>query len=219
MIRAKEVTKIYKGDLFETVALNHVSFSIEEGEFVAVMGESGSGKSTLLHILGGMDTLTEGELEVKSTKLHELTQKEMDKFRKENISFVFQHFALMEEYTVFENMESPLLARNVSKKDRKERITAELERLGVLELKDKYPTQLSGGQQQRVAIARALVTGAPILLADEPTGALDEGNTKNLMELLQSIHKDGKTIILITHDQQVATYADRVMRLKDGVIV
>ncbi len=218
MINAKKITKIYKGDLFETVALKQVSFVIEEGEFVAIMGESGSGKSTLLHILGGMDCLTDGELEIKETKLHTLNQKQLDAFRKQYISFVFQQFALMDEYTVFQNVESPLLARNTPKRERKERILSKLEMLGILDLKDKYPTQLSGGQQQRVAIARALVTEAPILLADEPTGALDESNTKNVMELFKAIHKSGKTVILITHDPQVASYAERIIRLKDGEI-
>lgn len=216
MITADNITKIYKGDLYETKALDKVSFQIKDGEFVAVMGESGSGKSTLLNILGGMDTATEGSLYIAETDTQKLKQKRLDKMRKQNISFIFQYFALMDEYTVYQNIESPLIARNIKKAERKKRILEVLNRLGIDDLANKYPAQMSGGQQQRVAIARALVTGCPIILADEPTGALDEENTKNVMRIFQSIHEEGKTIILITHDKQVANYADRILHLKNG---
>lgn len=171
MIKAEKLVKIYKGDLYETKALKKVSFQIERGEFVAVMGESGSGKSTLLHIIGGMDHATEGSLYIDDIDTQTLKSRQLDKMRKEKISFIFQHFALMDQYSIYENLESPLLARNVHKSERKEIIMQTIKDLGIEELKDKYPSQVSGGQRQRIAIARALVTNCPIVLADEPTGA------------------------------------------------
>lgn len=218
MITLKNVTKIYKGDLFETVALRDVSLTVKEGEFIAIMGESGSGKTTLLNILGGMDSLTSGEYFLQDMEVHKYKANNLDKIRKKYISFIFQHFALMEEYNVFENIEAPLIARNIKKSERKKRIKEIVEKLGIEELLDKYPGQISGGQKQRVAFARALVTECPIILADEPTGALDEDNTKNVMKKFEDLHKEGKTIILITHDRKVAAYAERIIEIKDGHI-
>lgn len=216
MIRGQGIFKTYKGELYETHALQDVSFHVTEGEFVAIMGESGSGKSTLLHIIGCMDRATEGSLYIDGVDTQKLKAKVLDKLRKEKINFVFQHFALMEEYSIYENLESPLIARNIRKGKRKEIILAAVEKLGIQELVDKYPTQISGGQRQRVAIARAMITDTPLILADEPTGALDEENTRNVMALFEEMHKAGKTIVLITHDKKVAQYADRILVLRDG---
>ena len=219
MLTLENVTKIYKGDLFETRALQDVSLTVEQGEFVAIMGESGSGKTTLLNIIGGMDTLSSGKYYLQDVAVHECNPAKLDKVRKQYISFIFQHFALMEEYNVFENIEAPLLARNVRKSVRKKKIRELAEKLGIDELLDKYPSQISGGQKQRVAFARALVTNSPVILADEPTGALDEENTQKVMELFKELHNDGKTIVLITHDNMVANYADRIVNLRDGKVI
>ena len=219
MLTLENVTKIYKGDLFETKALQDVSLTVEQGEFVAIMGESGSGKTTLLNIIGGMDVLSSGKYYLQDVAVHECKPGKLDRVRKQYISFIFQHFALMEEYDVFENIEAPLLARNVRKSVRKKKIREWTEKLGIEELLDKYPSQISGGQKQRVAFARALVVDSPIILADEPTGALDEENTKKVMDLFKALHNDGKTIVLITHDYKVANYADRIVKIKDGKII
>ena len=219
MLSLENVTKIYKGDLFETKALQDVSLTVEQGEFLAIMGESGSGKTTLLNILGGMDTLSSGKYYLQDVAVHECKPAKLDRVRKQYISFIFQHFALMEEYNVFENIEAPLLARNVRKSERKKIIREWAEKLGIEELLDKYPSQISGGQKQRVASARALVVDNPIILADEPTGALDEENTKKVMNLFKVLHNDGKTIVLITHDHKVADYADRIVKIRDGKIL
>ncbi|MDE5965486.1 MAG: ABC transporter ATP-binding protein [Lachnospiraceae bacterium] len=219
MIQVNHLTKVYKGKMFETKALDDVSFSLQEGSFVAVMGDSGSGKTTLLNILGGMDSATQGEVLFFGTDTQKLSPGQLDKFRKENISFVFQHFALIDEYTVYENLEAPLLARNVKKKVRKKEISEVLKSLGLEDFTYQLPDQLSGGQRQRVALARSILCKAPIILADEPTGALDEGNTSRVMELFQALHKEGKTIILITHDEKVAAYAERMLLLRDGRLI
>ena len=219
MICLKNVDKVYRGAKFETKALLDVSLEIQDGEFVAVMGESGSGKTTLLNILGGMDHATGGEVWFDDVNTQTLKPEGLDRFRKKNISFIFQHFVLMEEYTVYENLEAPLLARNVKKSERNRLIKDAMAYLGIEDLIYQLPSQISGGQKQRVAIARSIVSGCPIIMADEPTGALDEENTKNVMQLLQSLHENGKTIIVITHDQQVANYADRIIFLHNGRIV
>lgn len=219
MIKLKNVTKIYKGDLFETVALKDVTLTVQEGEFVAIMGESGSGKTTLLNILGGMDRVTSGNYYLRDIAVHDCTPDKLDRLRREYISFIFQHFALMDEFSIYENIEAPLLARNIKKADRKHRIIDAVEKLNISDLLDKYPTQISGGQRQRVSLARALVTNCPIILADEPTGALDEQNTKNVMEQFVLLHKQKKTILVITHDHKVAEYAERVVVIKDGRMV
>lgn len=219
MICLKNVDKVYRGAKFETKALLDVSLEIQDGEFVAVMGESGSGKTTLLNILGGMDHATAGEVWFDDVNTQTLKPGKLDRFRKKNISFIFQHFVLMEEYTVYENLEAPLLARNVKKSERNRLINDAMAYLGIEDLIYQLPSQISGGQKQRVAIARSIVSGCPIIMADEPTGALDEENTKNVMQLLQSLHENGKTIIVITHDLQVANYADRIIFLHNGRIV
>lgn len=219
MICLKNVSKRYVGDEYDVLALNQLSLEIQDGEFVAITGASGSGKSTLLNLIGCMDSASEGELYIDSIPLHHASAGKLDQIRKQYISFVFQHFALMPEFTVYENVEIPLLARNYPKKERKERIRGALKRLGIEGYEKKYPDQLSGGQQQRVAIARALVADSPIILADEPTGAIDTKNTQQLMEFLIEINQSGKTVILVTHSDLVAQYAKRVIRLNDGLMI
>lgn len=216
MIRVKHVTKVYKGDYFETKALDAVSFEVADGAFVGILGESGSGKTTLLNLLGGMDRATSGEILYADTDIEGFSAMEMDRFRKKNIAFVFQNFALMNEFSVYENLEAALLARNYKKKDRKQIIGDVLERFGITELQYKYPGQISGGQKQRVAIARAVIMDCPYILADEPTGALDEENTRCVMELFKDLNKSGKTIIVITHDDVVAEYVDCLLTIRDG---
>ena len=190
MIQMKEGRKVYTGNGVGTGAIRDRSFEIAEGEFVAIMGPSGSGKSTLLNILGGMDALTEGELLMNDVNIKDMKTAQADAFRKENISFVFQNFALMGAYTVAENVELPLLAANVKKRERRQIVKDKLELLGIEDLAKKRADSISGGQQQRCAVARALASGASMILADEPTGALDSENSRMLMEILKKIHED-----------------------------
>lgn len=219
MIRMNNVSKIYKGEDYYIKALDEVSLNIEQGEYIAVMGPSGSGKTTLLNIIGCMDSPSEGELFLKEKNISTLNRKELAKIRKENISFVFQNFALMQEYTAYENIEIPLLAKNIHKKERKTRIAAVTERLEIEKLINKRPSEMSGGQQQRVAIARALVANNPLILADEPTGALDQKTSQNLMDFFDEIHKEERTVILITHDLEVAKRADKIISIVDGKVI
>ena len=217
IIRLQDVSKSYLGDEYEIKALDHISFVVNEGEFVAIMGESGSGKSTLLNIIGCLDSASEGTVYIDSVPITELNNAGLDKVRKKYISFVFQHFALLPEFTVYENVEIPLLGKNVKRKERKQKILSILSELNIEQYKNHFPEQLSGGQQQRVAIARALVADSPIILADEPTGALDKETAVALMELLKSIHQKGKTILVVTHSDVVAEYASRCIWLDGGL--
>lgn len=217
IIRLQDVSKSYLGDEYEIKALDHISFVVNEGEFVAIMGESGSGKSTLLNIIGCLDSASEGMVYIDSVPITELNNAGLDKVRKKYISFVFQHFALLPEFTVYENVEIPLLGKNVKRKERKQKILSILSELNIEQYKNHFPEQLSGGQQQRVAIARALVADSPIILADEPTGALDKETAVALMELLKSIHQKGKTILVVTHSDVVAEYASRCIWLDGGL--
>lgn len=219
LIELKDVTKIYGKDDWKTVALKNVSLSINSGEFVAIMGASGSGKSTLLNVIGCMDIPTKGEYLLKGKKVNDLSNKELSIIRNSTVSFIFQHFALMKEYSVYDNVELPLSFRKISKKVKKETVFKYLKRLGIEEKVSKKPNQLSGGQQQRVAIARALCSESEIILADEPTGALDQKSGSELMELLTEINKEGKTVIIITHDPIVAAYCKRVITISDGEII
>jgi len=219
MIELKNATKIYKGKDFSTKAMDNLSLKIDDGEFVAIMGTSGSGKSTLLNILGMMDTLTDGEYYFDSLPIHTQSVKKLEKIRKDNISFVFQNFALMKEYTVYENVEMPLIAKGIGFAARKKIVLESLEKVGILDLKNKLPKNISGGQQQRCAIARAIATDNKYLLADEPTGALDKHTTFELMDLLKKINESKKTIILVTHDKDVANYASRIINIEDGKII
>lgn len=216
MIELKDAVKIYDKSAVKVTALDGLSLTVEEGDFLAVMGTSGSGKSTLLNILGGMDTLTSGEYLFDGKHIEKYNQKQLDRFRKENIAFVFQNFALMHSYSVYENLEMPLQTKKYTKQERREIIEKSMEQLGIAELKKKLPGELSGGQQQRCAIARALVMDSRIILADEPTGALDTKNSENIMELFTSINEMGKTILVITHDKQIAGYCKKTLQLEDG---
>ncbi len=219
MIELKNVVKIYnKGSASAVTALNGISLKVEDGEFVSIMGPSGSGKSTLLHILGCMDTMTEGEYLLDGKLIDKKKPEQLHHIRGSKISFVFQQFALMNTYTVYENVELPLLAQNVRKKERKRMVHEQLKRLGIDELSKKLPGKISGGQQQRTAIARALASGAPIILADEPTGALDQKTSGEVLDLLKEINEEGKTIIIVTHDPNVAARTKRCITIVDGMI-
>lgn len=215
MIKLESVTKDYVSGTACTHALRGVDLEIGRGEYIAIMGTSGSGKSTLLHILGGMDNLTSGKYQFEDEIVSDYSSAKLQQFRKKYISFIFQNFALMNKYTVYENVEMPLLARRI--KNRRKIIMEQLEKMGIADLHKKLPSQLSGGQQQRCAIARALAANTPVLLADEPTGALDKKTSGEMMDCLEEISRE-KTIILITHDPDIAKRCKRIVRIEDGVI-
>ena len=216
LIQLENICKTYGKGENATVASTDVNLKIDEGEFWAIMGPSGSGKSTLLNILGCMDIATSGKYLLKGKNLSHSTPNQLSRIRNETVSFIFQQFALLNDYNVYDNIELPLLCQKLSKNERKDRVHYYMERLGIENLARKKPTQISGGQQQRVAIARALVTKADIILADEPTGALDQKTGQELMVLLREINREGKTILLVTHDEKVAFVAKRQIHIQDG---
>ncbi len=218
MIKLVDGIKKYKGSTYEVSAVDNVSLEINSGEFVAIMGKSGSGKSTLLNILGCMDTLDSGKLYIDDLEISNLGRNEFEKARRDKVSFIFQKYELMGSYTVYENIELPLNVRKIKRSVKKQMILDIMRKLDIESLKDKFPSQISGGEQQRVAIARAYVSQNNYILADEPTGALDEKNTVIIMEMLQKLNAEGKTIIMVTHDANVASYADRIIKLVDGKI-
>ncbi|QDA73791.1 ABC transporter ATP-binding protein [Listeria seeligeri] len=216
MIQLVNISKSYQMGANKVEALDDVSFCIKPGEFIAIVGPSGSGKSTLMNILGILDKATLGEYYLNKKNLTGLSPKKVAKIRNENIGFIFQQFNLMPRLTAFENIELPLVYRGVGKAERKREVLNSLKRVGLLDKQKHLPTQLSGGQQQRIAIARA-ITGKPeILLADEPTGALDSKTGAEVMELLKEIHQEGNTLIIITHDINIAKQAERILEIKDG---
>ena len=219
MIKLIHVKKDYTEGGVVTNALKDINLEVKDGEFVAIMGASGSGKSTLLHILGGMDKLTSGEYFYNDEAVHDMSMGRLNIFRRDHVSFVFQNAALMKYYTVAENIEMPLLSMNVGKKERKKIIEEKMEAVGIAHLAKKLPIHISGGEQTRTAIARALAGDNELLLADEPTGALDQTTGKEIMEVFKKVHEMGKTIILRTHDPNVAAYADRIIRIEDGKII
>ena len=219
MIKLIHVKKDYTEGGVVTNALKDINLEVKDGEFVAIMGASGSGKSTLLHILGGMDKLTSGEYYYNDEAVHDMSMGRLNIFRRDHVSFVFQNAALMKYYTVAENIEMPLLSMNVGKKERKKIIEEKMEAVGIAHLAKKLPIHISGGEQTRTAIARALAGDNELLLADEPTGALDQTTGKEIMEVFKKVHEMGKTIILITLDPNVAAYADRIIRIEDGKII
>ncbi len=219
MIKIINMKKSYKSGATEYPALNGINLEINDGEYVAIVGTSGSGKSTLLNIIGGMDKATEGQYIYDNEDVSEMKSHDLYLFRKNHVSFIFQRFALLNQYTVYENVEIPLLARNVGKKERKEKIIKTLMQVGIQDLYKKKPTELSGGEQQRCAIARALVSDSSMVLADEPTGSLDKNTGIKIMELLEELNKQGKTLIVVTHDMNVASHAGRIIRIEDGLIV
>ena len=218
MIRLENVIKIYGEDYEKKIALNNICLEIKDGEFVAVTGPSGSGKSTLLNIIGCMDIPTKGRYYLDDTDITLKTKSQIEDIRKEKIGFVFQHFALMDYYSAYENIELPLIIKNIKRSERKRLVNEQLKLLGIEEVKDHIPSKMSGGQRQRVAIARALVSGCNILLADEPTGALDQATGREVMELLKEINKRGTTVIIVTHDINIANQTERIIEICDGKI-
>lgn len=218
MIEFKNVTKIYGTEENGTKALDDVSLTIEDGEMVAVMGTSGSGKSTLLNIIGGMDKLTSGSYLYDGMNVGNMSVSELNKFRKNNVGFIFQHFALLNHYSAYENVEVPLRAHRIRRKERKRRIREKLSMVGIAEQADKLPVEMSGGQQQRCAIARALVYDNNLILADEPTGALDSQNSIEIMNIFRNINELGKTVIIVTHDADIAGKCDRIIQIEDGKV-
>ena len=219
MLKVENLKKSFFTEEIEAIALNGVSFEVKEGEFVAVMGPSGCGKSTLLNILGLLDNPTGGSYELLGQQVGDLREKDRTQFRKGNLGFVFQSFNLIDEMTVFENVELPLVYMGVKASERKRRVEEILERMNISHRASHFPQQLSGGQQQRVAIARAVISNPKLVLADEPTGNLDSKNGKEVMLLLQELNREGTTIIMVTHSQHDAQYASRTICLFDGQIV
>ena len=219
LIEINEIVKTYRTDEVETTALNRIHIKIKEGEFVAIMGPSGCGKSTLLNILGLLDSADTGSYIFNEREMLKLSEKEKSNVRKSNIGFVFQSFNLIDELTVFENIELPLVYLKVGSKERREKVERMMERMGIAHRAKHYPQQLSGGQQQRVAVARALIADPKIILADEPTGNLDSAHGNEVMDLLSELNQAGTTIIMVTHSSHDAGYASRIIRLLDGEVV
>lgn len=219
MIKTIDLTKVFRTESVETAALNGVTLEINEGEFVAIMGPSGCGKSTLLNALGLLDTPSGGELWFLDLEVSKYNENKRTDLRNENIGFIFQSFNLIDELTVFENVELPLLYAKLPAAQRKQRVNAALERMQIAHRAGHFPQQLSGGQQQRVAIARAIVTQPKIILADEPTGNLDSVNGDEVMGLLKELNREGATIVMVTHSEANASLAGRIIRMKDGNII
>ena len=219
MITVNNLSKVFRTEEIETTALNNVSFTINKGEFVAIMGPSGCGKSTLLNILGLLDNPSGGSYNLLDTEVANLRERERTNYRKGNIGFVFQSFNLIDELNVYENVELPLKYLNISASERKRRVTEILKRMNISHRAGHYPQQLSGGQQQRVAIARAVVANPQLILADEPTGNLDSRNGKEVMDLLCQLNAEGTTVVMVTHSQRDASAAQRIINLFDGEIV
>lgn len=219
MIKAISLTKVFRTESVETTALNGINLEINEGEFLAIMGPSGCGKSTLLNLLGLLDNPTDGKLWFLGQEVSQYTENSRTDLRNGNIGFVFQSFNLIDELTVFENVELPLLYAGVSVKERVERVNAALDRMQIAHRSEHFPQQLSGGQQQRVAIARAIVTNPHIVLADEPTGNLDSVNGNDVMNLLTELNRKGTTVVMVTHSEENARMAGRLIRMIDGNIL
>jgi putative ABC transport system ATP-binding protein len=219
MIQIKNLSKIFRTEDIETKALNEVSIIINQGEFVTIMGASGSGKSTLLNIIGLLDSASSGTYELLNQEITSLKEQEKAKVRKQNIGFIFQNFNLIDELSVYDNIELPLIYNNVSSSERKKKVETIADRLGISHRLKHYPQQLSGGQQQRVAVARALINDPKIILADEPTGNLDSKNGNEVMELLTDLHAQGSTILMVTHSDYDASFSQRTIFMKDGMIL
>lgn len=219
MIKTEKLSMLFSTEEVQTKALNEVTLQVERGEFVAIMGPSGCGKSTLLNILGTLDSPTSGTYFFEGRQVDKMNENQLTALRKGNLGFIFQSFNLIDELTVYENVELPLVYLGIKAAQRKEKVNRVLEKVNLLHRANHYPQQLSGGQQQRVAIARAVVTDCKLLLADEPTGNLDSTNGVEVMELLGELNRQGTTIIIVTHSQRDAMYAHRVIQLLDGQII
>lgn len=219
MIQIKKLSKIFQTEEVETKALSEVSITINQGDFVTIMGASGSGKSTLLNIVGLLDSASSGSYQLLNQEMVGLKEQQKSKFRKENIGFVFQNFNLIDELSVYDNIELPLIYNNVSASERRLKVEKIADRLGISHRLKHFPQQLSGGQQQRVAVARALINDPKIILADEPTGNLDSKNGNEVMELLTDLHAQGATILMVTHSDYDASFSQRTIMMKDGIIL
>ena len=219
LIDVRNVYKIYNPGENQVNALDGVSITIDEGEFVAIIGQSGSGKSTLMNMLGLLDTPTEGQYYINGKLVDDLTDDQMSVIRNEQIGFIFQGFNLIPSLTALENVELPLVYRGMHRDERREVSIAALEKVGLAERMDHLPSEMSGGQQQRVAVARAIAAAPPVILADEPTGNLDTNSTKDVMRILHTLKDEGRTVVVITHDNEIAMEAERVIRIRDGKVV
>ncbi|MDH4158226.1 MAG: ABC transporter ATP-binding protein [candidate division Zixibacteria bacterium] len=216
MIKLRKVNKFYSSGHFDTYVLRQITLNIEEGEFVSVMGPSGAGKSTLLNIVGMLDTASDGEYCFYDHEVHNLSERKRTALQQEYTGFVFQSYHLIDDLTVFENLETPLLYKKVKSAERKSRVADMLDRFQIVAKKDLFPAQLSGGQQQLVGVARAIITNPRLILADEPTGNLQSAQGKQIMELFTQLNKDGTTIIQATHSETNAAYGKRIINLLDG---
>jgi len=219
MITISNLEKVYRTEEVETKALNKVSLEVKEGEFVAIMGPSGCGKSTLLNILGLLDEPDGGSFQFMGTEISKFNERNRADLRKKNLGFVFQSFNLIDELTVFENVELPLIYLGVGAAERKEKVEKVLDKMQIMHRRNHFPQQLSGGQQQRVAVARAVINNPKLILADEPTGNLDSSNGNEVMELLTELNEAGTTVIMVTHSEHDSRYAHRIIRLLDGEVV
>lgn len=219
MIKTVSLTKIFRTESVQTIALNEVNLEINQGEFVAIMGPSGCGKSTLLNMIGLLDNPTSGELWFLDKEVSKFSENDRTDLRNGSLGFVFQSFNLIDELTVFENVELPLLYAGVSAREREKLVSQALGRMQIAHRTEHYPQQLSGGQQQRVAIARAIVTNPRIILADEPTGNLDSANGNEVMSLLKELNRDGTTVVMVTHSEENAREAGRIIRMMDGYVL
>ncbi len=219
MIKIKDLEKIYRTKEVETIALNKLSIEVKEGEFVAVMGPSGCGKSTLLNILGLLDDADGGSFIFNGVEVSHFNERKRAEMRKHNIGFVFQSFNLIDELTVYENVELPLIYTGIKAAERKEKVEKVLDKMKIMHRRNHFPQQLSGGQQQRVAVARAVVNNPKLILADEPTGNLDSANGSEVMELLTDLNEQGTTIIMVTHSEHDARFSHRIIRMLDGQTV
>ena len=219
MIEIKQLKKVFTSSDIETVALAGINLRVEEGEFMSVMGPSGCGKTTLLNLLGMIDIASSGSYHFMGKDIYRLSEKQITRLRKQNIGFVFQNFNLIDELSLLENIELPLIYQGVKRTERKKRVMEVIDRLEISHRKDLLPVQLSGGQQQRVAVARAIVTRPRLLLADEPTGNLDSMHGEDVMNILNELNKEGMTIVMVTHSHHDASYSRRIVHLFDGQII
>lgn len=219
MIRVESLRKVYDTGKLQFEALKGVDLNVEKGEYVSIMGPSGSGKSTLMNILGCLDSITSGKYILNDQDVSTLSQNELAKIRNREIGFVFQAFNLLPKLTAIDNVELPLMYAGVSYRERRRRAAEALEKVGLADRMDHRPNELSGGQKQRVAIARAIVLNPPVLMADEPTGNLDSSSSVEIMKIFQSLNDEGSTVVMVTHEPDIAAYTKRIVRVKDGKII